>query len=792
MNDAVQLITDVWGSTSGNFRGFHDSIRDPKLAKKWEGDFNELMFDLFAKNQEGYGIYFVVNHGGNTDDTITHTSAIMIDIDNNKGLPDSWHVQPHIITRKGATNNYHVYWLINTTEDLQEWARTCKRLIQFYGSDPRIFNPSRVMRLPDFMHLKDPNNPDTYSIIYRSEAPRYDLSQVAQGLPEVSYAPEFNKRGGVLVESDDIYALERGVRFLEDKAEPAIEGQGGNTVTFAAFAYLRDLGLSKTKSMELVVEYYNPRCEPEWSEDELQIIADNAYRYAAGEQGSKNVLSSFITSGFFEGSTPEQTAPVVPSAPVTADTQPPAAPRTDIVSGIDPYDITVGCGYSKNHTENASRFIAENYPGDTLRFHNDTWYIFSGKHWYNPDMSSQPGTAIKRGVTIAMLNATPSNSDINGTVGVIEKICSRPKDLGAFGNRTDVGSLLLVENGILNVSTGQLEPHNPDFFSTNLLPFAYSPDAQCPTWDRFLADVTEGDRERIQFIEEWLGYMMVRDYSFQKIAMFIGVQRSGKTTIANIAKRLVGANNYAGLGLEGFAQDGTLESALDKTVLWVGDAGTISGPQRSTIVDRLKTISGNGDLSVGRKYKSAFNGRMPGRIAITCNNVLQFSDDSGALAGRFIICPFNKSFFGQEDPQLENKLAAELPGIANRCIKALQRLRSRGHFVEPSIASSDRDSITSRYSPILSFLTDECVVGPEERVHNQNLYARYKMWVARNGHKALAYNNFVDAVRTATRGKTTKGPTMIEGIQLQGFRGISLKPDEQPENVSAFPQHGVC
>lgn len=600
------------------------------------------------------------------------------------------------------------------------------------------------------------------------------------------------KRGEVLIESDDIFATDRAVRYLTT-CEPAIEGQGGDTQTFAVAARCRDYGLSEQYTLQLMLEHFNPRCQPEWTPDDLAVKVGNAYAHGANPQGCDNPIGSFMASGFLNVDTPPiaTPSPVVSSAPVTVET-PPTSPATVTVSGIDPYDITVGVGYSKNHTENASRFISENYPGDTLRFHNDTWYIFSGKHWYNPDVSCQPGTAIKRGVTIAMLNATPSNSDINGTVGVLEKICSRPKELGMFGNRTDVGSLLLVENGILNVSTGQLEPHNPEFFSTNLLPFSHSPTAACPTWDRFLWDVTEGDRERIQFIEEWLGYMMVRDYSFQKIAMFIGVQRSGKTTIANIAKRLVGANNYMGLGLEGFAQDGTLEAGLDKTVLWVGDAGTISGPQRSTIVDRLKTISGNGDLSVGRKYKSAFNGRMPGRIAITCNNVLQFSDDSGALAGRFIICPFNKSFFGQEDPELEHKLASELPGIANRCIEALRRLRSRGHFVEPTIASSDRDSITSRYSPILSFLTDECVVGPEERVHNQNLYARYKMWVARNGHKALAYNNFVDAVRTATRGKTTKGPTMIEGIQLQGFRGISLKPDEQPENVSAFPQQGVC
>ena len=219
-----------------------------------------------------------------------------------------------------------------------------------------------------------------------------------------------------------------------------------------------------------------------------------------------------------------------------------------------------------------------------------------------------------------------------------------------------------------------------------------------------------------------------------------------------------------------------------------GDAGTITGPNRGRIVDTLKTISGNGDISCGRKFKSPFSGRVPGRISITCNNVLQFTDDSGALAGRFTICPFNKSFFGREDPTLERRLLSELPGIAIRCIEGLKRLRARGRFLEPAIAQSERESITYRYSPVLSFIDDECYVSPDERVHNEQLYARYKLWAIKAGSRTMSYRPFIDALRSALRGKADKRPVSIDGVKQQGFLGLGLKHNEQLEsNVAEFP-----
>ena len=58
--------------------------------------------------------------------------------------------------------------------------------------------------------------------------------------------------------------------------------------------------------------------------------------------------------------------------------------------------------------------------------------------------------------------------------------------------------LISLANGVLDVRTRNLLPHDPKFFATNGLGFAYDPKAPPPKeWLKFLASVWPKDRESI-------------------------------------------------------------------------------------------------------------------------------------------------------------------------------------------------------------------------------------------------------------------------------------------------------
>lgn len=81
--------------------------------------------------------------------------------------------------------------------------------------------------------------------------------------------------------------VERRAAAYLDAMPPAISGEGGHNATYAAAtAMVHGFGLSPDAAMRLLVEQYNPRCVPPWSERELEHkVADAASKPHSKPQG---------------------------------------------------------------------------------------------------------------------------------------------------------------------------------------------------------------------------------------------------------------------------------------------------------------------------------------------------------------------------------------------------------------------------------------------------------------------------------------------------------------------------
>lgn len=67
----------------------------------------------------------------------------------------------------------------------------------------------------------------------------------------------------------------------------AISGQGGNDFTYRTAEVVRDHGVSEDVAKKLLLEHWNPHCDPPWSDDELGQIVANAYQYAKRPAGTR-------------------------------------------------------------------------------------------------------------------------------------------------------------------------------------------------------------------------------------------------------------------------------------------------------------------------------------------------------------------------------------------------------------------------------------------------------------------------------------------------------------------------
>ena len=180
---------------------------------------------------------------------------------------------------------------------------------------------------------------------------------------------------------------------------------------------------------------------------------------------------------------------------------------------------------------------------------------------------------------------------------------------------------------------------------------------------------------------------------------------------ARILKGLLGTASVAGPTMSSLADTFGLEPLITKPLAIISDARIGARTDKSAITERLLSISSQDQMTVARKFKSAWDGQLMTRFMIITNDLPSMSDNSGALAGRYMILLLIKSFFGKEDPALTGKLLKELPGILNWAIAGYRRLRERGHFVQPKSSQEAADEIEMLAAPVKAFIRDRCQIG---------------------------------------------------------------------------------
>jgi len=164
------------------FQTFDDNKdrKDRRLTKILHGTMDQHAKELTDLNQMGAGIFCTVNHsrnGGRKKDDIDNFRAIWREADK-PGVP-TLPLPPHI-TVETSPGKKHEYLLLQPTVDYKLWDTAMLGMVQQMGSDPNAKDRSRVLRVPGFFHLKNPERPHLVKIIHKSSAEPYSLQEIAQ------------------------------------------------------------------------------------------------------------------------------------------------------------------------------------------------------------------------------------------------------------------------------------------------------------------------------------------------------------------------------------------------------------------------------------------------------------------------------------------------------------------------------------------------------------------------------------------------------------------------------------
>jgi putative DNA primase/helicase len=363
----------------------------------------------------------------------------------------------------------------------------------------------------------------------------------------------------------------------------------------------------------------------------------------------------------------------------------------------------------------------------------------------------------------------------------LDESIEAPAWLGRYALPAD--EFTACNNGLLHLPTRKVYPATPEFFCVVATDVAYDPQApKPPKWHQFLDQLFGKDDESRLLLQEQFGYFLSADTSHQKIFMLVGPRRSGKGTIARILTAVLGKASVAGPTLSSLGFQFGLEPLITKSLAIISDARVDAKANKSVIVERTLSISGEDTMTVDRKFRQSWHGKLPTRLMIISNDLISLPEGSGAFAGRIMLLLLTNSFYGKEDRALTKKLQSELPGIFNWTLDGYTSLAERGHFKQPKRSEDAIEQIEMLGAPVKAFVRDHCEVGVNFEAPTDNVWQEWKHSCQEEGRTNPGIKDwFTRNLASAVPGLTVKKRRTKEGARYKIYSGIRLRKAEEPE-----------
>lgn len=343
-------------------------------------------------------------------------------------------------------------------------------------------------------------------------------------------------------------------------------------------------------------------------------------------------------------------------------------------------------------------------------------------------------------------------------------------------------SYVIFRNGRLNLDTQVFEHNGPDVFAVTYLNFDYCEDSECPNFKEFLRQITGGNKSLEKRIWEVIGYCWSSDMRAKAFFLFKGVTGTGKSTLLRLIRSgLVMNEGECTISVHELSSRFALSNLAGKRLVSDGDYG--DAPLSAQSVAIIKTLTGLDSVRSESKGVDAISVRPTAKLIICSNTALSLRKADKAFEERGIIVPFENPIPEEDrNPNLFEKLQAELPSIANFAFKHYSKLRERGYRFSKLDYDMETVEVHNQYvkpimvvdhnSTINDFFGDCCEQNENGVELTEDLFSAYIEYCK---IRALPVTNKVDF---STRFGKITNLDKTKRSKKNGYLGVKLKVSE--------------
>nr|WP_241634856.1 phage/plasmid primase, P4 family [Fusobacterium gastrosuis] len=305
-----------------------------------------------------------------------------------------------------------------------------------------------------------------------------------------------------------------------------------------------------------------------------------------------------------------------------------------------------------------------------------------------------------------------------------------------------------LKNGLLNIDTLEIEPHNKDIITTFYIDVNYNPLVNTETVEKYLMELVGEDREVFNILTEFIGYILYPKNIMKKALIIKGEHNNGKSKFIDVLTSLFGYENCSILDMKQMASRFGLTGLIGKIVNFGDD---ISDQYINEDSDIKKAISGE-PLMIESKGKDSKQYSMNVKFLFSANTLPRFKDPTGAISTRFIIVPFPVTY-SKENGNIDFKIVEKMTTPENMeaflmlALSGLNRLLTNKCFTYSQKAQMMLDEFNEDNNPILTFINEKIKGTIQGKMYFNNkptneIYRDYELFCTRDNYKPISKQTF--------------------------------------------------
>jgi len=303
------------------------------------------------------------------------------------------------------------------------------------------------------------------------------------------------------------------------------------------------------------------------------------------------------------------------------------------------------------------------------------------------------------------------------------------------------GGLINCQNGMLDIASRQIKPHDESYRSLAQIPVTYNENADTTAIDAFVSQLLPADA--LPVFWEFVGSAFITNHYWpKKFALVLGPRDTGKSKLIELLLRFYGRLNCETIDFQTLADQRFAKINLFGKMANICDDLSENEAQNT---GNIKTYTGDGYISAERKYGDFVSFKNTARLFFAANHHVPVRNPDDAYFSRVLVFPCLNQFSGSAaDHKIVDKLSTpeNLSAMLLRALQGLRRLLSQNQLSASPTMEAALNEYRFGADTVLGFFQASTEMSAEGRMLKDGLYQHYKNWCTAGSRRYFSSDKF--------------------------------------------------